>query len=205
MRVPKEQFGALALEAHALLADVPLRDVTAIDLPGGGDGRTVSDVQALLRAAPRVATPAAVRALLAVRFAVGRLLGWDSAAHADPRSSFVPRVGAALRARSRVPPGTMQGPFTMLYVLEGESLAEARNATVHAFLCAALERTASGYRYYWGVYVAPVSWFTPVYMALIEPFRRLVVYPSLFRGIRRAWIDRYGAVSGLHSGPSGRV
>jgi hypothetical protein len=83
-------------------------------------------------------------------------------------------------------PGTADGPFRLLYVLERESLEEVRNATVHAFLCWALNQTSDGYRLYWGVYVKPVSWLTPVYMGIIEPFRRFVVYPSIFRAIRRA-------------------
>jgi hypothetical protein len=47
--------------------------------------------------------------------------------------------------------------------------------------------TASGYRFYFAVYVRNVSRFTPVYMALIDPFRNLIVYPSLLRGIRATW------------------
>ena len=39
MRVNAAELKALPLEAHALLADVPLRDVSAVDLPGGGPGR----------------------------------------------------------------------------------------------------------------------------------------------------------------------
>jgi len=192
VRVSRAQFLALELEAHALLADVPLRDVTAIDLPGGGDTRTVTDVQALLREDVRASTSSLVRALFGARRLLGRVFGWDSESHARSRSSFLHRLSDDLRTRSVVPPGTAQGPFTLLYVLERESLAEARNATVHAFMCSALEKTAAGYRLYWGVYVKPVSWLTPVYMATIEPFRRFVVYPSIFRGIRRAWIERYG-------------
>jgi hypothetical protein len=79
----------------------------------------------------------------------------------------------------------------VLYELEHESLAEGRNATVHGFLSQALLPTRDGYRLYWAVYVRPVSWFTPVYMALIEPFRRFLVYPSLFSRISAAWADRH--------------
>jgi hypothetical protein len=32
--------------------------------------------------------------------------------------------------------------------------------------------------------VRSVKRFTPIYMALIDPFRRLVVYPSLLRTVR---------------------
>jgi hypothetical protein len=52
----------------------------------------------------------------------------------------------------------------------------------------ALRRGDGGYRLYWAVYVAPVSRFSPIYMAMIEPFRRFVVYPSILGRLRRAWI-----------------
>jgi hypothetical protein len=41
------------------------------------------------------------------------------------------------------------------------------------------------------VYVKPVSRFTPLYMALIDPFRRLVVYPALGRHAQRRWSPTY--------------
>ena len=47
------------------------------------------------------------------------------------------------------------------------------------------------YRLYGGVYVQPVSRLTPLYMALIDPFRRFIVYPAVLRRIRRAWEERY--------------
>jgi hypothetical protein len=78
-----------------------------------------------------------------------------------------------------------------LYVLERESLAEVRNATVHAFLASVLTETPGGYRLYWAVSVHPVSRLTPLSMALIEPFHRCLVYPAIFRRIRRAWEECY--------------
>src|SRR4029077_8428247 len=35
------------LRGHELLRDVPLYDVSSVDLPGGGSGRTVADIRAL--------------------------------------------------------------------------------------------------------------------------------------------------------------
>jgi hypothetical protein len=99
----------------------------------------------------------------------------------------------------------MELGFRLLYLLGRESLAEIRNATVHAFLCAALYERPSGYRLYWAVYVKPVSWLTPMYMALIEPFRRFIVYPAMLGRIRRAWTARYPypitASTGTHTPP----
>jgi hypothetical protein len=36
-----------------------------------------------------------------------------------------------------------------------------------------------------------VSRFTPVYMALIDPFRKLVVYPLLLRSVRAKWNNAF--------------
>jgi hypothetical protein len=40
--------------------------------------------------------------------------------------------------------------------------------------------------------VRSVSRFTPIYMALIDPFRKLVVYPSLLRTVRAKWNKTFG-------------
>jgi hypothetical protein len=37
-----------------------------------------------------------------------------------------------------------------------------------------------------------VSRLTPIYMALIDPFRKLVVYPSLLRTVRAKWSKTFG-------------
>jgi hypothetical protein len=71
-------------------------------------------------------------------------------------------------------------------------LAETRNATVHGWVCTALARQGSGYRFYMAVYVRPVSWLTRPYLLVIEPFRRFLVYPAMLRRIRSAWIAAYG-------------
>jgi hypothetical protein len=66
------------------------------------------------------------------------------------------------------------------------------NRTAHAAALSALVETANCYRFYFGVYVRSVSRFTPVYMALIDPFRKLVVYPSLLRSVRTSWNRSFG-------------
>ena len=70
---------------------------------------------------------------------------------------------------------------------ENEQLLELINRTAHAAALTALVETPSGYRFYLGVYVRRVSRFTPIYMALIYPFRKLIVYPSLLRTVRLKW------------------
>jgi hypothetical protein len=191
MRVPHEQFRGLDLEVHAVLSDVRLRDVTAVDLPAGGAGRTISDVRALMARGTWMAANPVVRFLFALRRLLGRLFRWDSDIHTHEEMSYLHRLSSDLKGRSVLAPGSPDGRFRLLYVLEQESLAEVRNATVHAFLALALVETPLGYRLYIAVYVKPVSRLTLFYMALIEPFRRFIVYPALVRGIRRAWEERY--------------
>jgi Protein of unknown function (DUF2867) len=94
MRVPREQFQSLSLEVHGILSDVPLHDVTAVDLPGGGTGRTISDVRALLaRENVRAANPI-VRGLFALRALLGRLFGWDPDMHTHPETSSIHRLSS---------------------------------------------------------------------------------------------------------------
>jgi hypothetical protein len=98
------------------------------------------------------------------------------------------------RRDSEITPGTPAGPFLLLYEFPDEARSDTRNATVHACICTALARTATGYRLYWGVYVLPVSWLTRPYLIAIEPFRRFILYPAMLRRIRRAWLAAYGAL-----------
>ena len=81
-----------------------------------------------------------------------------------------------------------------LYRFENEQLLELINRTAHAAALSALVETTHAYRFYFGVYVCSVSRFTRVYMALIDPFRKLVVYPSLLRTIRASWNQAFGTV-----------
>jgi hypothetical protein len=80
-----------------------------------------------------------------------------------------------------VPAGTREGLFRVVYRFENEQLLELINRTAHAAALSALVETENAYRFYFGVYVRSVSHFTPIYMVLIDPFRKLVVYRSLLR------------------------
>jgi hypothetical protein len=194
VRVNTAEFLALPLELHILLADVPLRDVSAVDLPGGGP-RTIGDVRALVPQGPAAGGNPVVRALFGLRVVLGRLFGWDATGYDGPEHSYLSRLAPELRARSLAPPGQPEGAFRLLYQLEREMVFEIRNATVHAFLATVLIPRGADHRLYWAVYVKPVSWFTPIYMAMIEPFRRFLVYPSLLRMVRRRWQMRYAGAA----------
>jgi hypothetical protein len=133
-----------------------------------------------------------VRALLNTRLFVGRLLGWDREPAATAWESFATRMTTEDRSRSLAPAGTREGLFRVVYRFENEQLLELINRTAHAAALSALVETANAYRFYFGVYVCSVGRFTPVYMALIDPFRKLVVYPSLLRTVRATWNQTFG-------------
>jgi hypothetical protein len=192
MQLAATEYQKLDLWAHSFLADVPLHDAFVLDLPGGGRGRTMQDVRAIFFADVALSATPVVAALFRLRTLVGRRFGWDAATPHLDKQSYLHRLDARDREKSLVAPGTPDGPFRVLHVLPDESISEIQNATVHAFLCQALRETKSGYRYYWGVYVKPVSRLTPLYMGLIKPFRHWIVYPAVLRVIREAWMRKYG-------------
>jgi hypothetical protein len=190
-QVSTQEFERLPLRVHDLLAGVPLHDVWAVDLPRTRSGITLDEF--VRTAGPRLRTfSPVVRALLNIRFFVGRLLGWDREPAATAWETFATRLTTADLSKSLAPAGTREGRFRVVYRFENEQLLEVINRTAHAAALSALVETAHGYRFYFGIYVRSVSRFTPVYMALIDPFRKLVVYPSLLRAVRATWNQSFG-------------
>jgi len=196
MRIDLGEFRARPLRVHALLHDVPLEDAWAVPLAGGGAGRTVQDLRAVM-AAGREAAPAVVQGLFRLRGRIGALCGWDHERPAWHAEAYADRLSPADRAQSLAAPGTPDGEFRLLYRFEDEQLSELRNATVHAFVSLSIRPTPGGYLAYVGVFVRPVHRFTRLYMAMIAPFRRLVVYPAIIRKMQSAWAARYGGESGV--------
>jgi hypothetical protein len=189
VQIDAAEYRRLDLRAHTLLAGVPLHDVWAVDLPGGGPGRRVADVRALFDLG---AANGATRALFALRRAIGRWLGWDRerVASAPSPNSLLTALTDADCAASEVAPGTRDGPFRVLYVFAHEAVSEIENATVAAWSVQALVPRASGYRFYWAIYVREIGAITRPYMMAIGPFRRWIVYPSILRALRRGWEAR---------------
>jgi hypothetical protein len=192
IRIAPDDFRTLPLEVHSFLQGVPLHDVSAIDLPATEHDFTLQDLREKMKSVDVTKSNALVSALFGLRFLLGKLLGWDNNSGQREPESYMERITAGHREQSSVAPGTMEGAFRLLYIFSNESLSEIRNATVHAFLSNALLPTESGYRFYWAVYVKPVSWITPVYMSVIDPFRRLIVYPAMLERLRKEWISMQG-------------
>ena len=185
-QIPAQEFERLPLRVHDFLAGVPLHDVWAIDLPRWRTGVTLD--QFLRAANNRLFTPSPlVRLLLGIRLIVGRTFAWDREPPAPAWETFATRLTDADRSRSLAPAGTRDGFFRIVYRFESEQLLELINRTAHAAALSTLVETASTYRFYFAVYVRSVGRFTRLYMAVIDPFRKLIVYPSLLRSVRTRW------------------
>ena len=190
-QISTQEFERLPLRVHEFLADVPLHDVWAIDLPRMRSGITLDEFLRTAGALPF--TPSAVvRALLSIRFFVGRLLGWDRDPDATVRETFTARLTTADRSKSLASAGTREGPFRLVYRFENEQLLELSNRTAQAAALSALDETAHAYRFYFAVYVRSVGPLTPFYMAVIDPFRKLIIYPALLRSVRTTWEQTFG-------------
>ena len=190
-RVDATQYRRLDLRAHEVLTDVPLHDVWRVELPGGGPDRTLADARAFMSAEHLMSLNPVVRSLFQLRAWLGRVFRWDSSTRTPDAQSFVHRLSDEDRRHSIVEPGSPDGPFTVIYVLPFESVSEIRNATVHAFSVFAFEPCSGGYRLFWAIYVAPVSRLTALYMALIDPFRRVLIYPAILAHVHQAWCAAY--------------
>ena len=173
---------------HEIAPDFRLEDVWELPTPGGPH-----DFPRLVRefasGDPSRRLPGPARALWALRWKIGDLLGWDD--EDDGLGSRAPTL------RDRLPPDLRDGPsgpefdslpFTSLYELENEWAAETANQTMHGVLHLGwVPDGGGGYRGQMAVLVKPNGRFGSAYMAAIRPFRHWVVYPAVMRLIERTW------------------
>jgi len=185
--VPPAVFAAMDLRQHELLADVPLHDVWVAHLRGGPPGMTMETMRWQLLHGFTHNLTTAFFAAAAMREVLGSVFEWDEEGCRDIDPSFVHRLTEADRLRSVSEPGDSM----FVYTFEREAVMEIVNCTVHALIGVALEPVDEGYDLYWAFYVKPVGRVTPFYMALIDPFRRTVIYPSLIEGVERDWAEQW--------------
>jgi Protein of unknown function (DUF2867) len=188
-KILQSELARLPLRVHDFLSDVPLHDAWAVDLPKRRSGVTLDTFLRQTKGRLFSESPI-VRALVSIRLCVGSVFGWDQTPPGDAAETFADRLTDDDRARTLEAVGTPQTPnsiFRVVYRFENEQLTEFINRTAHAGALSALFENQSGYRFYFAVYVRAVSRLTPLYMALIDPFRNLIVYPSLLRSVQANW------------------
>lgn len=193
MKLPNSTHTARPWRIHELVRDFRLEDVWALPTPGGPDDFPRL-VVGMCAGDPATSASRPARALWAVRWKLGELLGWDDpAGPGEERPTLRDRLPPDLRA-GRSGPDFERAPFAPLYLLDDEWAAEIVNRTVHGVMHIGWVRdeAAGGYRGEMAVYVKPNGRLGQAYMAAIRPFRQLIVYPPLMRQIGREWRERAG-------------
>ena len=194
LRLPATAHASRPWRIHELTRDFRVEDVWALPTPGGpGDFPRL--VEGIVSRDPGQGSSRAVRALFAIRWTVGRLLGWDrpDAGLGSRVPTLRDRLPADLRA---APPGPDLGPFTSLYQLDDEWAAEIANRTMHGVMHIGwVSDGTGGYRGQMAVLVKRNGLLGAAYMTAIRPFRRLIVYPAMLRQIGRGWQARPAARS----------
>jgi Protein of unknown function (DUF2867) len=190
-RLPNTAHTSRPWRIHELTRDLRLEDVWALPTPGGRDDFTRL-VQLMASGDPSQGSSRAARALWAIRWKLGKRLGWDAADAA--RGSRAPTLRDRLPADLREAPSGPDFaalPFTSLYLFHDEWAAEIANRTMHGVMHVGWVRDATGgYRGQMAVLVKPNGLLGITYMAAIKPFRHMIVYPPMLRQIERAWRAR---------------
>ncbi len=204
-RIPNSAHESRPWRIREIVPDFILEDVWA--LPVEGD---VEDFPKLLEMmdslSPAQSDSGATRFLWALRdrlgawFRLGRIAA-PAGGGSDAAKSKLPIPGTSETSLTERLPEDLRGtaadadfgslPFTPLYRTDVESAAELSNQTVHGVAHLAWVDQGEGrYRGQMAVYVKPRGAFGQGYMALIRPFRYLIVYPALMRQFERAWKQR---------------
>ncbi len=192
MRLPNTEHTSRPWRIHELTPDFRLEDVWALPTPGGRPEDFHPLVERLAAGDPAQGSSRAAHALWALRWKLGKLLGWD-----DPDAGVGSRVPTL---RDRLPVDLREAPsgpefdalpFTSLYLLDDEWAAEIANRTMHGVMHLGwVPDGAGGYRGQMAVLVKPNGRLGKAYMVAIRPFRHLIVYPAMIRQMEREWRAR---------------
>lgn len=204
-RIPNSEQESRPWRIHEIVPDFTLEDVWALPAQGGAE-----EFPALLELAgaldPTEADSRATRALWRLRDLLGELFGLGRI-HVEDGSEpgaggELPIPGSAATSLIERLPADLRGtaadtdfgslPFSPLYRTDREAAAEVSNRTVHGVAHLSWVGLGDGrYRGQMAVYVKPRGLLGRGYMALIKPFRHLVVYPALMREFERTWNCRH--------------
>ena len=183
-RLPDSEHTSRPWRIHEVAPDFRLEDVWALPTPGDrGDFPRLVELATTLD--PGQGSSRVNRALFAIRWKLGELLGWDDE-DADAGPTLRDRLPADLREAPE--PAFASLPFTSLYAVADEFAAEVGNRTMHGVLHMGwVPDGHGGYRGQMAVLVKPNGVMGAAYMAAIRPFRRLIVYPRMLKELERAW------------------
>lgn len=205
-RLPNSEHESRPWRIREIAPDFTLEDVWALPVEGSAE-----DFPKLLKmlgsTSPANSDSRATRFLWELRDRLGKWFGLgridDPAGGADASAGNLTIPGTGETSLAERLPEDLRNttwdedfgslPFAPLYRTDVEAAAEVSNQTVHGVAHIAWVDQGEGrYRGQMAVYVKPRGRFGRGYMALIKPFRYLIVYPALMRQIEAAWDRRAG-------------
>ena len=191
MKLPESAHTGRDWRIHEIAAGFEVEDVWELPTPGGPDD--FPHLVELVATVDPSESSAIVRALFAIRWKVGELLGWDgpSSGHDPKGPTLRERLPADLRDTPTGPEGK-DFPFSPLYLLDDEWAVEIANRTVHGVLHLGWvpDESGPGYHGQMAVLVKRNGLLGSAYMTAITPFRYLIVYPMMLREFGREWRRR---------------
>jgi len=192
-----QEFNHLPLKAHQLLVGVPMHSFDVIELDGGSARMKMDEIYRItgLNQAQDFKFGFITKTLFDIRGWIGKISGWDNVPELVSNHSWITRLTAAEREKSIIPSGTVESINTILYCYENEILFEIINRTVHCFWVLASEQRKGGYVLYVAIYVKKLNWRTPIYMSLVSPVLKWIIYPAVKKSIKRNWSERFAGAA----------
>ena len=204
-RLPNAAHESRPWRIREITSDFTLEDVWALPVQGGAEDFPVL-LELMASSDPANAESLPTRFLWRLRDLLGR--GFDLGRISAPvdadrgdATGKLPIPGTNETSLAERLPDDLRGtaadldfgslPFVPLYRTEVEFAAEVSNRTVHgAMHLAWVDQGGGRYQGQMAVYVKPRGRLGEGYMALIKPFRYLIVYPALMRQTERMWNKR---------------
>lgn len=208
MRVDPARHRAQPWRVHSLAPDFELLDVWQIPIEAEPSRGETFDAFFDVVWANGVETGSViVRALVRLRSMLGTAFGWDRSAPPIPRTvelSVTERLDANDRRADRASGVRTQDTAAgervrLVYRFADEALLEVSNATIAAlwhFGWVDLPRGKKTVEM--AVYIKSRGLGSRLYMALIQPFRHIFVYPAWTKHVARLWCGRQIAQSASH-------
>ncbi len=189
----EKSYKQIALKAHQFLADIPMHSLDFIDLKGGNKRMKMDEIYRItgLNQAEDFKFGFITKTLFDIRGFIGKILHWDNVPELVNANSWLSRLTEEEREKSLIPTGKVESINTILYCYKNEILFEIINRTVHCFWVLASEEKADGYDLYVAIYVKKLNWRTPIYMTLVSPMLRWIIYPAVKKSIKRNWEERF--------------
>lgn len=185
----EKKFNKIPLKAHSFLDCIPMHSLDFVELKGGKSGMKMDEIYHITKLNQYEDFKAGfvTDTLFKLRTFLGKIFGWDKVPDLKEKNSWITRLTEEERKKSLIPSGKTESISTIFYCFKNEILFEIINRTVHCFWVLASVEKNDGYDLYVAIYVKKLNWRTPIYMTLISPMLKWVIYPAMRKSIQENW------------------